>query len=433
MERLDEATSHSNEELKEGIRDIASKKSRLEIKLKEEQTLREKLENAVDVAQEEQAKCKDEVASLYRQLQREREECNLAVKDAEEKMAKTRAESVDEIQEGQRRLEKQKEEFEEKLADTKLQLADEKSTVKALRKQQEKDGKEIENMRTQINRLTEEKTRLRQNYDELQHDIERKDELREQDKTRITELETEIRRCHHSLNRVTDEKKDTFEKADADKVYYITELEKQNATLKDISRKNKDLEEKARENQERIAALQRKISKLTKSLDDATEALQNSMVALVDNQKLLDELYNFRGDQEERDRIHYKYARFQEQVKLLTRELNDAKTTAEEQKKDTQDASNLSARLLESLNQISTPHLAGKRNRNNSTSFLSRPKSKSREDFGSLDTIFSSSCEDVTHLKEDHNFKTPKRTSVRDVHYKRRSTRNSTHNAAEKD
>jgi hypothetical protein len=41
LERLDEATSHSNEELKEGIRDIASKKSRLEIKLKEEQTLRE--------------------------------------------------------------------------------------------------------------------------------------------------------------------------------------------------------------------------------------------------------------------------------------------------------------------------------------------------------------------------------------------------------
>jgi hypothetical protein len=26
----------------------------------------------------------------------------------------------------------------------------------------------------------------------------------------------------------------------------------------------------------------------------ATEALQNSMIALVDNQKLLDELYNFR-------------------------------------------------------------------------------------------------------------------------------------------
>ena len=69
------------------------------------------------------------------------------------------------------------------------------------------------------------------------------------------------------------------------------------------------------------------------------------------------------------------FPRFQEQVKLLTRELNDAKTTAEEQKvrisspfperhtcmrkkspvlkcclhlqKDTQDASNLSARLLE--------------------------------------------------------------------------------------
>ena len=33
-----------------------------------------------------------------------------------------------------------------------LQLADEKSTVKALRKQQEKDGVEIENMRTQITR-----------------------------------------------------------------------------------------------------------------------------------------------------------------------------------------------------------------------------------------------------------------------------------------
>jgi hypothetical protein len=87
-------------------------------------------------------------------------------------------------------------------------------------------------------------------------------------------------------------------------VYYITELEKQNATLKDISRKNKglsrrnssciipvsslnflapkkkiifcapyfllDLEEKARENQEGISALQRKISKLTKSLDDVS-------------------------------------------------------------------------------------------------------------------------------------------------------------------
>jgi hypothetical protein len=41
LERLEEATSHSNEELKEGIRDIAGKKSRLEVKLKEEETLRE--------------------------------------------------------------------------------------------------------------------------------------------------------------------------------------------------------------------------------------------------------------------------------------------------------------------------------------------------------------------------------------------------------
>ena len=165
------------------------------------------------------------------------------------------------------------------------------------------------NMKAQINRLNEEKTRLRQKYDEVQHEVETKDELREKDKARINELETEVRRCHHSLNRASDEHKDTFKKADADKTYYISELEKQNATLKDILHKNKDLEEKARENQERIAVLQRKISKLTKSLDDATEALQNSMVALVDNQKLLDELYNFRGDQEERDRIHYKYAR----------------------------------------------------------------------------------------------------------------------------
>ena len=38
---MEEATSHSNEELKEGIRDIAGKKSRLEVKLKEEETLRE--------------------------------------------------------------------------------------------------------------------------------------------------------------------------------------------------------------------------------------------------------------------------------------------------------------------------------------------------------------------------------------------------------
>lgn len=41
LERLEEATSRSNEELREGIRDIAGKKSRLELILKEEQTLRE--------------------------------------------------------------------------------------------------------------------------------------------------------------------------------------------------------------------------------------------------------------------------------------------------------------------------------------------------------------------------------------------------------
>ncbi|KAJ7373180.1 hypothetical protein OS493_014328 [Desmophyllum pertusum] len=145
--------------------------------------------------------------------------------------------------------------------------------------------------------------------------------------------------------------RDVVLKADEDKEYFISELDKQSMLLDELSSTKERIGIK-RTNRILTTSKLFRIAQLTTHLETSTRALHATAEALDDRQKVLEEFEGLRGEQRERDKLHDKYVRYKERVGSIRRELQGAKSIAEDYRQESLDASNLSTRLLESLDRI---------------------------------------------------------------------------------
>ncbi|XP_073230612.1 uncharacterized protein [Porites lutea] len=384
-------------------------------------------------ARHQERATKEEAASLYAQLQQERDAHTNALRELEEQIQALTANHELALQDAAKKANKQRGEIEEQIADMKIQLADEKSTIKAMRKRQEKDREEMEKLQTELNVANEENNKLKTRYEQAKEEIENLKEKIEVNQARISQLEDALKRNQYELEKAAEEQqsslqkvddqldrvieqvcrdsdtplpsllangsirnnsqhwiadmigkfrwlseelkarlaterrlkeqaewshkriRDVVQKADEDKEYFISELDKQSMLLDELAAQKKGLESKNKQNTDNIKALQDRITQLTSHLETSTRALHATAEALDDRQKVLEEFEGLRGQQRERDKLHDKYVRYKERVGSIRRELQGAKSMAEDYRQEGLDASNLSTRLLESLDRISSP------------------------------------------------------------------------------
>ncbi|XP_073230611.1 uncharacterized protein [Porites lutea] len=419
-------------EMKE-IKELRSKVAKLVSKLQEEAEHRQNYEERILEARHQERATKEEAASLYAQLQQERDAHTNALRELEEQIQALTANHELALQDAAKKANKQRGEIEEQIADMKIQLADEKSTIKAMRKRQEKDREEMEKLQTELNVANEENNKLKTRYEQAKEEIENLKEKIEVNQARISQLEDALKRNQYELEKAAEEQqsslqkvddqldrvieqvcrdsdtplpsllangsirnnsqhwiadmigkfrwlseelkarlaterrlkeqaewshkriRDVVQKADEDKEYFISELDKQSMLLDELAAQKKGLESKNKQNTDNIKALQDRITQLTSHLETSTRALHATAEALDDRQKVLEEFEGLRGQQRERDKLHDKYVRYKERVGSIRRELQGAKSMAEDYRQEGLDASNLSTRLLESLDRISSP------------------------------------------------------------------------------
>ncbi|XP_020626136.1 centrosomal protein of 128 kDa-like isoform X4 [Orbicella faveolata] len=428
-------SAHPQEPLKEmkEIKELRAKVAKLVSKLQEEAEQRQNYEERILEARHQERATKEEAASLYAQLQQERDAHTNALRELEEQIQSLTANHEQALQDAAKKSNKQRGEIEDQIADMKIQLADEKSTIKALRKRQEKDREEMEKLNTELNVATEENNKLKTRYEQAKEESENLKETIEVNQSRIAQLEDAVRRNQYALEKASEEQqsglqkvddqldrvieqvcrdsdmplpsmlangsirnnsqtwiadmigkfrwlseelkarlsterrlkeqadwsqkriRDVVQKADEDKEYFISELDKQSMLLDELAAQKKGLESKNKQNTDNIKTLQDRIAQLTAHLETSTRALHATAEALDDRQKVLEEFEGLRGEQRERDKLHDKYVRYKERVGSIRRELQGAKSMAEDYRQETLDASTLSTRLLESLDRISSP------------------------------------------------------------------------------
>ncbi|XP_068688723.1 centrosomal protein of 128 kDa-like isoform X3 [Montipora foliosa] len=435
LEREAEQSIQGHEPVKEmrEIKELRSKIAQLVSKLQEEAQHRQNYEERILEARQQERASKEEAASLYGQLQQERDAHTNALRELEEQIQTLTANHELALQDSAKKAYKQRGEIEEQIADMKIQLADEKSTIKALRKRQEKDREEMDKLNSDLNVTTEESNKIKTRYEQAKEEVESLKEKIEVNQARITQLEDALKRSQYALERTAEEQqsglqkvddqldrvigqvcrdsetplpsllsdgsirsssqhwiaditgkfrwlseelkahlanerrlkeqadwshkriRDVVEKADEDKEYFISELDKQSMLLDELAAQKKGLESRNKQNTDSIKALQDRIGQLTTHLETSTRALHATAEALDDRQKVIEEFEGLRGQQRERDKLHDKYVRYKERVGSIRRELQGAKTIAEDYRQEGLDASNLSTRLLESLDRISSP------------------------------------------------------------------------------
>lgn len=435
LEREAEQSIQGHEPVKEmrEIKELRSKIAQLVSKLQEEAQHRQNYEERILEARQQERASKEEAASLYGQLQQERDAHTNALRELEEQIQTLTANHELALQDSAKKAYKQRGEIEEQIADMKIQLADEKSTIKALRKRQEKDREEMDKLNSDLNVATEESNKIKTRYEQAKEEVESLKEKIEVNQARITQLEDALKRSQYALERTAEEQqsglqkvddqldrvigqvcrdsetplpsllsdgsirsssqhwiaditgkfrwlseelkahianerrlkeqadwshkriRDVVEKADEDKEYFISELDKQSMLLDELAAQKKGLESRNKQNTDSIKALQDRIGQLTTHLETSTRALHATAEALDDRQKVIEEFEGLRGQQRERDKLHDKYVRYKERVGSIRRELQGAKTIAEDYRQEGLDASNLSTRLLESLDRISSP------------------------------------------------------------------------------
>ncbi|XP_027038834.1 centrosomal protein of 128 kDa-like isoform X3 [Pocillopora damicornis] len=427
--------AHSQEPVKElrEIKELRAKVAKLVSKLQEEAEQRQDYEQRILEARQQDRATKEEAASLYAQLQQERDAHTNALRELEEQIQALTANHEQALQDAAKKSNKERGEVEDQIADMKIQLADEKSTIKALRKRQEKDREEMEKLNTELNVATEENTKLKARLEQGKEETENLKEKIEVHQSRITQLEDALRRNQYALEKAAEEQqsglqklddqldrvieqvcrdsdmplpslfssgsirnnsqnwiaemigkfrwlseelkarllserrlkeqaewshkriRDVVLKADEDKEYFISELDKQSMLLDELAAQKKGLESKNKQNNDNIKTLQDRITQLTTHLETSTRALHATAEALDDRQKVIEEFEGLRGEQRERDKLHDKYVRYKERVGSIRRELQGAKSMAEDYRQESLDASNLSTKLLESLDRISSP------------------------------------------------------------------------------
>lgn len=435
LEREAEQGIQGNEPVKElrEIKELRGKIAQLVMKLQEEAQQRQNIEERILEARQQERATKEEAASLYAQLQQERDAHTNSLRELEEQIQTLTANHEQALQDTAKKAHKHRGEIEEQMADMKIQLADEKSTTKALRKRQEKDREEMEKLNTDLNVATEENSKMKTRHEQAKEEVESLKEKIEVNQARIAQLEDALKRNQYALERAAEDQqsglqkvddqldriigqvcrdadtplpsllsngsirnnsqlwiadmtgkfrwlseelkarisnerrlkeqadwshkriRDVVEKADEDKEYFISELDKQSMLLDELAAQKKGLESKNKQNTDNIKALQDRIAQLTAHLETSTKALHATAEALDDRQKVLEEFEGLRGEQRERDKLHDKYVRYKERVGSIRRELQGAKSIAEDYRQEGLDASNLSSRLLESLDRISSP------------------------------------------------------------------------------
>ncbi|XP_078345050.1 uncharacterized protein LOC144630560 isoform X3 [Oculina patagonica] len=428
-------SAHPQEPLKEmkEIKELRAKVAKLVSKLQEEAEHRQNYEERILEARQQERATKEEAASLYGQLQQERDAHTNALRELQEQIQSLTANHEQALQDAAKKSNKERGDIEDQIADMKIQLADEKSTIKALRKRQEKDREEMEKLNTELNVANEENNKLKTRYEQAKEETENLKEKIEVNQSRIAQLEDALRRNQYALEKAAEEQqsglqkvddqldrvieqvcrdsdmplpsllssgsirnnsqnwiadmigkfrwlseelkarlsterrlkeqadwsqkriRDVVQKADEDKEYFISELDKQSMLLDELAAQKKGLESKNKQNTDNIKALQDRIAQLTAHLETSTKALHATAEALDDRQKVLEEFEGLRGEQRERDKIHDKYVRYKERVGSIRRELQGAKSMAEDYRQESLDASTLSTRLLESLDRISSP------------------------------------------------------------------------------
>ncbi|KAM7440247.1 hypothetical protein ABFA07_010550 [Porites harrisoni] len=200
-------------EMKE-IKELRSKVAKLVSKLQEEAEHRQNYEERILEARQQERATKEEAASLYAQLQQERDAHTNALRELEEQIQALTANHELALQDAAKKANKQRGEIEEQIADMKIQLADEKSTIKAMRKRQEKDREEMEKLQTELNVANEENNKLKTRYEQAKEEIENLKEKIEVNQARISQLEDALKRNQYELEKAAEEQQSGLQKVD---------------------------------------------------------------------------------------------------------------------------------------------------------------------------------------------------------------------------
>ncbi|XP_032240279.2 centrosomal protein of 128 kDa isoform X2 [Nematostella vectensis] len=473
---------------KKEIKELRTKMARMIAKLQQEVEQRQEIEERFMELRDQDRRSREEGAALYSQLQQERDQHTDALRDLESQIKSLTDDNEKTLQDVNNKTEKERSGLENQLADLKLQLADEKSTIKALRKQQENERDTIERLTSDVNNLTEDNARLRKRCENLKEEHDATKEKMEMTQMRVSQLEESLRRSQYALEKAAEENqvgwqkiddnldkivdyickesdiplpsllgsgsvrhdsqqgiaemigklrwvneelkvhltsekrardqlevsnkriRELIRKGDEEKRYFLSELDEQATLLDDLAAQKKGLESKHRQNTDNIKTLQDRIRQLTKHLEASTKALHAGAEALDDKQRVIDEIDELKDEKQERDKIHDRYVKYKEKVGSLRRELHGAKTIADDFKQESFEAANLSSRLLESLDRISSPKAKQRRLQFPDTPPTNiRPATKSSQNT----TDWSPTSDGMTSIMSDYSPKSERKRATR--------------------
>ncbi|XP_078000949.1 uncharacterized protein LOC144453511 [Glandiceps talaboti] len=405
------------------MREVSVQKAELTSRLAEEMSARQDLESRLKQLREQENVTRDEMTKLVREVKQEQEIHSNTVSELRRELQHVKAREEQSIQDVAHKMKRENAELEAEIQTIKMQRADDKCTVKALRRQGEKMKSEMEKVGEDLAKTQDENNRLKKKYERLKQGFEENiqraeegenrtvalDKLLEQTqgelhrhqadcentlhiigseidllaritsktsedkfsmltpptrgiytdtqkwladkKSKLHWLQEEARSRHDSerllkseLNRSRNDIHETIRASDKDRQFYQTELQRQEEILQEVHTQKIVLEANNQQTSQKVVALEDQIAELGQQIQLRAKALERSLDSIPENDtsvipEIQKDFQQLQDLQKERDKINERYNKYKETIGILHQQLQEAKKTADDRRKDKQESS----------------------------------------------------------------------------------------------
>ncbi|XP_002735713.1 centrosomal protein of 128 kDa-like [Saccoglossus kowalevskii] len=193
----DQLQNHRDE-----VRELSSEKTELSTRLAEESSRRQDVQCRLEESRQQESAAREEIAKLINDMKREQESHSHSVSDLRREVQEMKAREDQTIQEIARNMKREKAEMEAEIHTMKLSKADDKSTIKQLRRQAEKMKLELEKVCEDLAHSQDEFMRVKKKYERLKLGLEEKTQHAEEGDNRVAELERDLQQTHNELEQL---------------------------------------------------------------------------------------------------------------------------------------------------------------------------------------------------------------------------------------
>ncbi|XP_070577999.1 centrosomal protein of 128 kDa-like isoform X2 [Ptychodera flava] len=183
------------------LKEVGFEKAQLSARLAEESAARQELQSKVTEAQQREEAAREESAQLIKELKQAHELHTTSMSQLQRELQEVKAREDQSVQEVAMKMKKENAELEAEMQTLKMQRADDKCTMKQLRRQAEKMKAELEKVGEDLAKIQDENSRVRKKYERLKQGFEENMQRAEDGDARLAELELTLQQTQDTLRR----------------------------------------------------------------------------------------------------------------------------------------------------------------------------------------------------------------------------------------